>query len=305
MALSVEIGSITRTPTPVSSLAPHIAAQLIKLVFDIINVATIHNATINSSDLLTPEVLLQARTLADRHEWGLSFNSSDPIRAVAGSTLAAEIIQALNSTLTSAEKPKLNIQFGAYATFQSFFGLAQLTAVNPDFYGIPDYVSTMTFELFTTGPATPSPSADEVKVRFLFHNGTTSHSSEPVAYPLFGKQQTSLPWKTFADEMNKFAIGSGQQWCTACGNTTGICATSASTTSPSSENNSSSDASGQDGMSNGMSKAVAGVIGAMVTLAVILGIEALVMLIGGLRLVSKKRVSREHSVSESVVVGKA
>lgn len=39
-----------------------------------------------------------------------------------------------------------------------------------------------------------------------------------------------------------------------------------------------------------MSKAVAGVIGAMVTLAVILGVEALIMLIAGLRLVSKKRL---------------
>ena len=38
----------------------------------------------------------------------------------------------------------------------------------------------------------------------------------------------------------------------------------------------------------GMSTAVAGVVGAMVTLAVILGVEALVMLVAGLRLVSRK-----------------
>lgn len=35
---------------------------------------------------------------------------------------------------------------------------------------------------------------------------------------------------------------------------------------------------------------MAGVIGAMVTLGVILGVEALILLLGGLRLVSKKRL---------------
>ena len=38
---------------------------------------------------------------------------------------------------------------------------------------------------------------------------------------------------------------------------------------------------------------MAGVIGAMVTLAVILGVEALIMLVGGLRLVSKKKMGAQ------------
>jgi hypothetical protein len=60
----------------------------------------------------------------------------------------------------------------------------------------------------------PFPAASDISVRFLFHNGTVSNSSGPIEYPLFGQQQTVLPWTTFADEMNKFAIGS-QDWCTA------------------------------------------------------------------------------------------
>jgi hypothetical protein len=40
-----------------------------------------------------------------------------------------------------------------------------------------------------------------------------------------------------------------------------------------------------------MSRAVTGAIGAMVTLAVIAGVEALIMLVGGLRLVSKKKLA--------------
>ena len=246
-------------------------------------------------------MLFQARVLADRHEWALAYNGSDSIRAVAGSTLAAQVVQALNNTLTSAGKPKLNIQFGAYGTFQSFFGLAQLPALNVDFYGLPDYASTMTFELFTTSPATSFPmNTTDVNVRFLFHNGTTSNSSVPTTYPLFGQQQTSLPWNTFVDGMNKFAIGSQQQWCSACGNTTGVCASSASSSS-SSDGSSSGSSTSSD---KGISKPVAGVIGAMVTLAVILGVEALLLLLGGLRLVSKKRANQRATVGEGVGAGK-
>lgn len=158
----------------------------------------------------------------------------------------------------------------------------------------------MTFELFTTSPAASFPiSTDDVNVRFLFHNGTTSISSVPTAYPLFGQKQTSLPWKQFFDGMNKFAIGSQQQWCSACGNSTGICASS---TSSNSDGSSAGSSPSTDG---GISRPVAGVIGAMATLAVILGVEALILLLGGFRLVSKKRVAQQAAQRESVITEKA
>lgn len=87
--------------------------------------------------------------------------------------------------------------------------------------------------------------------------------------------------------MNKFAIGDQATWCSQCGNTTGVCA--ATSTSTSTGSSASATASGSSS-SGGISKAVAGVIGAMVTLAVILGLEALIMVLGGLRLVNKKRL---------------
>ena len=61
------------------------------LVFDYIHVSEIHNATISSGNLLTPEVLFQLQTLADNHEFNLAYNASESIRAIAGSTLAAQI----------------------------------------------------------------------------------------------------------------------------------------------------------------------------------------------------------------------
>jgi hypothetical protein len=259
-------------------------------IFDLLNVASIHNKTFPSSGLLTPETLFQLRTLADNHEFNLAFNSSDPIRAVTGATLAAQIVQAINTTISTKGNMMLNIQFGAYAGFQSFFGLTELTKASPNFFGVPDYASTMVFELFTNGPVKPFPGPDDLNVRFLFHNGTTSNISTPIAYPLFGQDQETLPWNTFVSSMSKFSIGGQQQWCQACGNSTGVCASAASQTgSTSSPSASASNGSGSGG---GISKAVAGVIGAVVTLAVILGVEILIMLVGGLRLVSKKRLGQ-------------
>lgn len=265
--------------------------NLTEIVYDLIHVSMIHNTSISSSDLLTKETVFQLQTLADNHEFNLAYNSSEPIRAIAGSTLAAQILAQLNATITGKSKQQVGIQFGAYASFLSFFGLAQLPQVSENFTGIVDYASSMTFELVTNATVTNTsyPSNDQISVRFLFANGTASENPL-TTYPLFGRAETTLPWTTFVDEINKFAIGDQATWCSQCGNSTGVCASSTATTSTTSSSNS-------KGASGGMSKAVAGVIGAMVTLAVILGLEAIVMLVGGLRLVNKKRLAGGSGVA--------
>lgn len=258
-------------------------------VYDLVNVAEIHNASINSSDLLTNDTLFQLRTLADSHEFGLAYNSSDDMRAIAGMQLAAEIVDYLNSTVTAFAKKnnKLGIQFGAYATFLSFFGLANLTAASENFYGVNDYASSMVFELYTEADvsSTSPPSADDLRVRFLFHNGTSDNQTAPTVFPLFGQSDDSVSWNAFTGNLSKFSVSTTEEWCTKCGNFTGTCAAYA----PGGSSSSSSSGSGSGG--SHISTAVGGVIGAMVTLAVILGAEALIMLLGGLRLVSKKRLA--------------
>lgn len=263
----------------------------------------IHNASIPSDDLLTSDTVFQLQTLADNHEYNLAYNSSEPIRAIAGSVLAAQIVQQLNATITGKSKSQIGIQFGAYAAFLSFFGLAQLPAVSENFTGIVDYASSMTFELVTNTTVTNTsyPTNDQISVRFLFSNGTASeHPLTP--YPLFGQSETLLPWNTFVDQMNEFAIGDQADWCTKCGNSTGVCA--ASTTS-SSSGSSPSPTSSSSSSSGGISKAVAGVIGAFVTLAVILGAEALIIVVAGLRLVNKKRLNGRATPESVSAVTKA
>jgi hypothetical protein len=256
-------------------------------IFDYVHVSQIHNATIPSSDLLTTETVHQLQTLADKHEFGLAYNASEQVRAIAGSTLAGQVLTYLNSSALSVSgTPKFNIQFGAYATFLSFFGLASLPQVSENFTGIVDYASSIVFELVTNSTAT-KPATSDLSVRFRFANGTASDANPAQAYPLFGQDKEVLAWNDFVSGMQQFAIADTASWCKICGNTTGECASSSSDSG-----SSGSSPVATTGHSSGMSRAVAGVIGALVTLAVILGLEALVMALGGLRLVKKGALRR-------------
>ncbi|KIW09947.1 hypothetical protein PV08_11723 [Exophiala spinifera] len=270
------------------------------VVWDLLNVASIHNASVPLPD---DADFFQLKTLADQHEFGLAYNASEPIRAVTGSILAAEVVSALNSTIAGHGKTKVNIQFGAYAGMLSFFGLSNLTSVNPDFFGVPDYASSLTWELVTNATVTSSswPSVEDISVRFWFHNGTTSNTSEPVEYPLFGSNRSPLPWNEFVDGMNKFAISGQAAWCQACGNSTGVCSAAALDADGDDSTSSGESTRNDNGNGNGISKAVCGVIGAMVTLGVILGAELLVMVVGGFRLVNKKRL--QHPTTNGVAEG--
>ncbi|KAK4539990.1 hypothetical protein LTR36_009888 [Oleoguttula mirabilis] len=276
-------------------------------IWDLINVAEIHNATFDPTDIITTNTFDQLYSYSNIHEWGLAYNASDNLRAVAGMTLAAQVVQFLNGTITGEGKQKIGIQFGAYGSFSSFFGLADVEAASPELMGVADYASAMTWELFTntSTPVTSSsyPSDDEIYVRFLFHNGTTSNTSEPVAYPLFGSGQDTIGWNDFTTGMGKFSLGTTEAWCVACGNFTGTCEAYDPSSSGSSSSGSSSSSSSSSG--NGLSPAVNGVIGAMVTLAALLGTAALVMLVGGFRLVSKKSLAQGAGAAGGSVAAKA
>ncbi|KAF4453829.1 acid phosphatase [Fusarium austroafricanum] len=248
-------------------------------IFDLINVARIHNSSIPSDKLLTESTLNKLYNLASIHEWNLAYNSSEPVRAIAGSVLAGQIIEALEPLAEGKKASKVNVQFGAYAAFMSFFGLAGLNKVNSDFTGVVDYASSMAFELVTNAT---NPTADDVSVRFYFANGTASEHT-PKMFPLFGKDETTISWNDFKSGMSDFAIKDTNHWCKLCGNTDGTCA--------SSDDNSASSESHSGGSGNGVSKPVAGVIGALVTLVVILVVQAAVLLLGGLRLVKKSTLA--------------
>lgn len=245
--------------------------------------------------------------LSNNLEWNLAYNSSEPIRAVAGKTLGAQVVQFLDSTIEAAGSQtgsKLAVQFGSYGSFSSFFGLADLPSVNTDFTGVTDYASSMAFEMFTNTSSTVTssnyPSANDIYVRFLYKNGTATDATPPQEYALFGMNQNVLAWSDFKSHMNSFAIGNTASWCTACGNSTGIC----EGYGPGTDDSGSSSGSyfnehGSVASGNGLSPAVNGVIGAMVTLIVVLGLEALAMLVFGLRLAKKSTLAAATAASNA------
>jgi len=271
------------------------------IIWDLLHVALIHNSTTTfpSSSLLNDQVMQKLFVLASEHEFNLAYNSSDQIRAVAGMTLAGEVLAALNETITSSGKSKLNIQFGAYASFLSYFGLAGLDKADENFTGIPDYASSMAWELVTNNTSAGMPSTSDISVRFMFRNGTSVQDSTHLkAYPLFGQPMLELPWAEFVDKSNEFAISSQQQWCQACGNTTGICS---STSNDAGGDGSSSSSSSGPSSGKGMSLEVAGVIGAMVTLGVLMGLLVLGIFIFGLRLVPKSALANVRRGSDTSI----
>lgn len=260
-------------------------------IFDYVDGATIHNLTIPSSDLLTNATLHELKVLANEHEFGLAYNSSETIRAIAGATLAGQIVDALNATIAKRGAQPLTIQFGAYGVFLSFFGLAQLPAVSDDFTGVVNYAASMAFELVTNasvGGGAAYPSVEDISVRFRFSNGSAA-AVTPTAYPLFGQDETLLPWTTFVAQMNKFAIADTPDWCRVCGVTTGNCASTA--TGGINGESTSTTTSDDKKSGNNISLPVAGVIGALVTLAVVLGAEALIYVLAGLTLAKRSTLA--------------
>ncbi|KAF9890542.1 hypothetical protein FE257_005673 [Aspergillus nanangensis] len=228
-------------------------------IFDLINVASIHNASFAPN--VTDEQLFQLRTLANSAEFAENFNVTQPARSIGGQTVLSAILTQLNETVASQGKRKFSLLAGSYDTMLAVFGVTELISLSHDFYGLPEYASTMAFEILTEENTTSFPEDEEsLRVRFLFRNG--SDAGAPLtAFPLFGRDEVVLSWRDFVAEMQKRAVTSVEDWCKVCRSTQDFCSLLTRD----------DEAVGVDTSKSGgaISNAVAGVIGAVVTLAVV------------------------------------
>ncbi|KAL3478274.1 histidine phosphatase superfamily [Aspergillus californicus] len=227
-------------------------------IFDLLHTANIHNASMNGT--VSEEDLFQLRTLADGHEYRSNFNPSTPDTAIGARTLSQAILSHLNETVTSQGRTKFSLLAGSYDTMLAFFGLMELPSASGDFYGLPEYASTMAFELFAESDEVASfpDDSEDLKVRFLFRNGSDAGAGlRPFA--LFGGEDEVLSWSSFVTQMQSRAISTVAEWCDVCKSTQGFClAETADLT-----------ATERGSGGGGISNAVAGLIGSVVTLAVI------------------------------------
>ncbi len=259
-------------------------------IFDYANYGHNHNSSIRGS--LSREDLQKLRSLADQKQFALNADLTasgksrgDRIRAIAGRTLAGRILSLMVGNIeTEGSYNKISALFGSYEPFLAFFSLAQLSSFDQKFTSIPDYGSSMVFELFSVGEngtSTTYPNENELRVRFLFRNGT-GDGSQLVAYPLFGRgrSETVMSLNDFFAGMRQIMIPSIGSWCNTCSSQSLFCAAYANRTGYFFGNGSDAESSSSGG---GMAPAVAGVIGAVVTLAVTAMAIAAAMLLGGVR----------------------
>lgn len=271
-------------------------------IYDYLSYGAIHNSTINKT--LDSAMLERAQALASSWVVATSGNSTrsgansgDHISTIAGRTLATELLSALSSNIEWAgEYNRMTLMFGSYEPMVGFFSLAGLlTPQTAQFYGLPVPGSTMIFELFSfassddSNKTTSFPSSDELYIRFLFQNGS---SADPVTFPLFSHSpsQAYLPLSDFMTSLQDFMIMSVQDWCTTCASAADFCINSTSFGDGGSGSSSGQSSSSRDGIH----PAVAGVIGAIVALAVVGLLLGLAMFLFGVRFyrIHRKRRSQ-------------
>jgi hypothetical protein len=262
-------------------------------IYDYVNYQFTHDPSIHSTlanDTSYMGVYDQLRYLADEDAWYMYGNTSTSstdvdLQAIGGKTLAAEILKSFRLSVAdknTTEDQKgtshpLTFYFGEQDAMISLLSLMMLDSTNSNFKSIPPYASAMLFELFSAGSNT-----DDLWVRFSFHNGSSSLEQDKlVAYPMFGSARSQLetPWSMFQDEFGKIGIPSMGEWCNSCESASSFCSGTDGNGGPLV-----TPSSGDDEENKEVSPAVAGAIGAIITIVLAGLLFAAAMILGGLRL---------------------
>ncbi|KAJ5468843.1 hypothetical protein N7475_006595 [Penicillium sp. IBT 31633x] len=242
----------------------------------------VHNASL--LEALNEADIIHARWLADQYLWSTnsqqSSSSGSTIRVIspiAGQTLASSILAAFDLNIQeSGDRHKMTLLFGGdepAVALSSLIGLASKQQSN--FLSRLVRGGSFVFELYSFEDSSnlyPTyPGSDNLYVRFLLHNGT-DNATEFEPYSLFGHgpSRASIPYTEFRSELETFAVASTQEWCLRCNSDSVFC-------------NGVLDQSASQPEKKRMSPAVAGVIGAIVTLIVVGVISALAFFVWGIR----------------------
>lgn len=132
----------------------------------------------------------------------------------------------------------------------------------------------MVFELFSEGMGTTSfPSTSDLWVRFLYRN-STDDSARMWEYPLFGlgNSETRIKYDDFVSNVLRFSINDIPTWCNTCDAVSTFCGTSRQVSEGSRTSGNSKDMN--------LSPAIAGVIGALMAIAVIAVAAVLLFVFG-------------------------
>ena len=246
-------------------------------IYDWLQYEVLHNASFQISDVN----LTRAKILAADWVYAMYSNSTDAVKSIAGRTFATQVLAAFSNSIQNQGKTnKLNLWFGDFPPMVSFAKLARLTGPqNQIFYDVPPMGSSFVFELVSMLPDDASflkyPNVSDMYVRFFFQNGTDQYDSM-TEFSLFGMGPSNslISYNEFVASMASFGMTGVRSWCNTCGSYGVFC--------PAFTGNFPSLDGGQSSR-KGLSPAVAGVIGALVALAVAAIIFGLMMALAGFR----------------------
>lgn len=167
-------------------------------IFDFLNVEYIHNAT------LSPEIaphLATARYWANYHEAG-AFANADPnhIANIAGQSILPPLLDGIHQIANSSTGLKIQYLAASYKPFISLFSMMGLSA--PLTTDLVDYASTAVFEVRTDSTVT-----------LRFRNGT---QGDFVATNVFGTSSPSASISDYNSKLQPYSLDSLAKWCDKC-----------------------------------------------------------------------------------------
>ncbi|KAJ3491134.1 hypothetical protein NLI96_g916 [Meripilus lineatus] len=233
-----------------SKLAPFLdgrPATLENMVFDYVNVQSIHNATY--AQLLPPTFLEQARDLANFHEHGVFTDTDlDGIGNIAARTVLPSILTAFKRIANPFNALKFHYSSVSYKPFLSLFNMIGVNENGEIPPAIVNYAAAVVFEIrlpSRTSHTTRLDSSEsesesqshsglegplglEPVVRFKFKNGTDDETfvSHPMSFSGWNpgvvasrENIRDVPLSVFIRAFEDVSIQSKPEWCRVCGQT--------------------------------------------------------------------------------------
>ncbi|KAH6608147.1 hypothetical protein Trco_004460 [Trichoderma cornu-damae] len=199
-------------------------------IYEYVNYMNTHNKTVNDGLGFANSTLAVLRANAfelERAKNGdsLSANPKFPysnISSVSGQTLAMQIASSLSGAALGSGGSKLTLMFGSFEPMLAFFSLMGLYSrdnlLSGPFSTLPNPGSAMIIELIgqDSGDASALPTPQEFMVRFAYR--ANADVGEPFSvHPLdpSGSGGPAIPYTAFLGQLQRFALDS-LNWCSAC-----------------------------------------------------------------------------------------
>jgi hypothetical protein len=229
-----------------------------RLSFDFLNVESIHNATL--APQISDDTLLRAKRFADIHEsYAFGPPEVESIGNIAGYAFSATLLDDMSRLSNASDALSISIVAASYKLFLSMATLLDVQEYMPR-DSVVDYASTFLFELHS-----------DDSFRLLFRNGS---AGEWAPLSILGAEAGALlPRAQLEQHLRPLAVESLAEWCDACGETSARGCDTLAALNGTGGAGFASPAS-TEGRQR-VSPVVAGVIGALVALAVAAALLAL------------------------------